>query len=317
MAALLKRLEDAYPDGLRVVYRHYPLLSIHDKAMITAEGAEAAGAQGKFWEMHDLIFERQQDWGSRTPEEMVDVLTGYARELGLDDKRFARELQQHTYRDRVQKASDAAQALGLPGTPSIFVNGQYYDGPRSDDVLIGLIKLFNYHGPQYASPPPMAIDPTKPHFANFDTTKGKFCAELFAAQVPKTVNNFVFLAQEGFYNGVLFHRVLPDFVAQTGDPTGGGYGTPGYRFDDEIRADLKHDGPGLLSMANAGTNTNGSQFFITYKALPDLDGKHTIFGRVVQGMDVVEKLTPRDPQSDPYAPADKVNTITISSSCTP
>jgi cyclophilin family peptidyl-prolyl cis-trans isomerase len=207
--------------------------------------------------------------------------------------------------------------LGLPGTPSLFINGLYYDGSRSDDIFVGLIKLFNYHGKLYASPPPMTIDTTKPYFANFDTTKGKFCAELFAAQTPNTVNNFVFLAQDGFYNGVLFHRVLPDFVAQTGDPTGGGYGTPGYRFDDEIVDTLKHDGPGILSMANAGTNTNGSQFFITYKALPDLDGKHTVFGRVVQGMDVVEKLTPRDPESDPYASGDKINTVTISSSCTP
>jgi cyclophilin family peptidyl-prolyl cis-trans isomerase len=293
------------------------LVSIHDKAVIAAEGAEAAGAQGKFWEMHDLLFERQNDWTSRTADEMVDVLNGYAHELGLDEKRFARDLQQHTYQDKVQKAREAAEALGLPGTPSLFINGQYYDGSRSDGIFVGLIKLFNYQGKLYASPPPMTIDTTKPYYAIFDTTRGKFCAELFAAQTPNTVNSFVFLAQDGFYDGLLFHRVLPGFVAQTGDPTGGGYGSPGYRFDDEIVGELKHDGPGILSMANAGANTNGSQFFITYAALPDLDGQHTVFGRVVEGMDVVEKLTARDPESDPYASGDKINTVSISSSCPP
>jgi peptidyl-prolyl cis-trans isomerase A (cyclophilin A)/peptidyl-prolyl cis-trans isomerase B (cyclophilin B) len=109
--------------------------------------------------------------------------------------------------------------------------------------------------------------------------------------------------------------VLPGFVAQTGDPTGSGFGGPGYRFDDEIDPDLIHDGPGVLSMANAGENTNGSQFFITYQALPDLDGKHTVFGRVVEGMDVVEALMSRDPQEDPYAPADAIVRIDVGTSC--
>jgi cyclophilin family peptidyl-prolyl cis-trans isomerase len=297
------------------VYRYFPLTSIHDKAMITAEAAEAAGAQGQFWEMHDLLFERQTEWSGQSVDQMPEVLAGYAKELGLNVKQFSDALQKGTYRDKVQKQYDEAVALGLPGTPTLFLNGQYFDGPRSDFVLAGLIRLFNYHGPQYAAPPPMTIDPSQPYFAQFETSKGNFCAELYAAQAPHTVNSFVFLAEQGFYDGVLFHRVLPDFVAQTGDPTGGGFGGPGYQFDDEIVPELTHDGPGVLSMANAGANTNGSQFFITYKALPDLDGKHTVFGRVVEGMDTVNNLMPRDPQTDPYAPADVIVTVRIASSC--
>jgi cyclophilin family peptidyl-prolyl cis-trans isomerase len=205
--------------------------------------------------------------------------------------------------------------LGLGGTPTLFINGQLYDGPRDEFYFVGLIKLFNYDGPQYTSPPEMTIDPSKPHFATFETSRGTFCAELYAEKAPHTVNSFVFLANEGFFDGIPFHRVLPGFVVQSGDPTGGGFGGPGYRFDDEFDPDLTHDSPGILSMANAGSNTNGSQFFITLSALPELDGRHTVFGKVVEGYDVVESLTPRDPQEDPYAPADTILSVTIGEAC--
>ena len=300
---------------MRVVYRHFPLNSIHDKAALTAEAAEAAGAQGMFWEMHDLLYERQGEWARQSIDALVDTLAGYASELGLDVERFSRDLKEGTYRDLVQQRYDEAGVLGLPGTPTVFLNGQYIDGPMSEPLLAGLVQLFNYDGPQYTEPPPMTIDPSRSYLATVKTSQGSFCIELFAAQAPQTVNSFVFLAQEGFYDGSLFHRVLPGFVVQTGDPTGGGLGGPGYRFDDEIAPDLTHDGPGVVSMANAGPNTNGSQFFISHTALPDLDGKHTVFGRVVEGMAVVERLKPREPQQDPYAPADVIERITIDSMC--
>jgi cyclophilin family peptidyl-prolyl cis-trans isomerase len=142
----------------------------------------------------------------------------------------------------------------------------------------------------------MVIDPKKTYAATFKTEVGDFVVDLFADRVPQTVNNFVFLAREGFYDGVTFHRVIKGFMAQGGDPTGTGAGGPGYRFQDEFHPALKHDGPGVLSMANAGPNTNGSQFFITYVATPHLDGRHAVFGKVVEGMDVVEAIPERDPQ---------------------
>ena len=135
---------------------------------------------------------------------------------------------------------------------------------------------------------------SKAYTAVFNLERGTFRVELFAADAPVTVENFVKLSRDGYYDGVTFHRVIPGFMAQGGDPTGTGSGGPGYTIPDEF-SDRHHDGPGVLSMANAGPNTGGSQFFITLVATPHLDGAHTVFGRVIDGMDVVEGIPPRDP----------------------
>ena len=165
---------------------------------------------------------------------------------------------------------------------------------------------------QYRQAPEMAIDPNKRYIATFRTERGDFQVELFAKDAPATVNNFVFLAREGFYDGVTFHRVIKGFMAQGGDPTGTGTGGPGYQFRDEQSAlRLKHDGPGVLSMANAGPNTNGSQFFITFVPTPHLNGKHAVFGKVISGMDVVNSLRERDPGRD-RNPGDRILGIDIS-----
>lgn len=151
---------------------------------------------------------------------------------------------------------------------------------------------------QYSSPPAMQIDPNKRYVAHFKTSKGEFDVNLHAKEAPITVNNFVFLARDGFYDGIVFHRVIksPPFMIQGGDPTGTGRGGPGYKWNDEASAlRLKHDGPGVLSMANAGPNTNGSQFFITHVATPHLDGKHAVFGRVAgDGQTVVNAIEQGD-----------------------
>ncbi len=164
---------------------------------------------------------------------------------------------------------------------------------------------------QYSSPPPMVIDTEKSYLATLETEKGNVKVELYDDAAPNTVNNFVFLAKEGFYDGIAFHRVLPGFMAQGGDPTGTGAGGPGYNFEDEITEELKHDSAGILSMANSGPNTNGSQFFITYTPQPQLDGKHTVFGKVVEGMDLVATFAPRDPSQNPGYEGTKIKKITI------
>ncbi|HTX91701.1 MAG TPA: peptidylprolyl isomerase [Anaerolineales bacterium] len=163
---------------------------------------------------------------------------------------------------------------------------------------------------QWNRPPEMSIDPKKKYSATLSTDKGDIVLELFADKAPTTVNNFVFLAREGFYDGTIFHRVIKDFMAQGGDPTGSGRGGPGYRFNDEFHPSLKHDKPGVFSMANAGPGTNGSQFFITHVPTPWLDGKHSIFGQVTQGMDVLLSIPVRDPMNA-NAPAVKLNKVTI------
>ena len=148
---------------------------------------------------------------------------------------------------------------------------------------------------QWKTPPAMTIDPKKKYFVTMETTKGTIEIELFPQHAPKTVNNFVFLAREGFYDGISFHRVLSNFVIQGGDPTGSGAGGPGYRFEDETRNNPHKHETGTLSMANAGPNTNGSQFFITHSPQPHLDGKHTVFGQVIgDSMTVVNAIRQGD-----------------------
>lgn len=147
---------------------------------------------------------------------------------------------------------------------------------------------------QWSQPPQMTIDPAKTYVATIETDRGTIELELYPQHAPKTVNNFRFLAKEGFYDGVTFHRVISNFMIQGGDPTGTGRGGPGYRFEDETKGNpLTHE-KGVISMANAGPNTNGSQFFITHGPQPHLNGKHTVFGKVVKGQDVVDAIRQGD-----------------------
>ncbi len=164
---------------------------------------------------------------------------------------------------------------------------------------------------RWSSPPEMQIDSSKCYSATFETDVGNFVIELTADKTPITVNNFVFLAREGYYDNTTFHRVIPDFMAQAGDPGGTGTGGPGYTIQDEFDSTLRHDGPGILSMANIGRpNTGGGQFFITFGPTPWLDDAHAVFGRVTEGMDVVRSIRIRDPQSDPN-PGTSLHSVTI------
>lgn len=162
----------------------------------------------------------------------------------------------------------------------------------------------------YDRPPEMIISPDSDYYATFRTEKGPIRIRFFAREAPETVNNFVFLAREGYFDGTTFHRVIRDFMVQGGDPTGTGSGGPGYRIRDEFHEDLKHDKPGTLSMANAGPGTGGSQFFITHTATPWLDGRHAVFGEVVEGMENVYAIRERDPGRD-REPGDRVEAVEI------
>jgi len=309
-------LEDTYGKDLRAVYRHFAL-SFHDKAPITGEAVEAAGAQGKFWEMHDLLYDRQQEWGQLSGDAVQVKMVEYAKELGLDTDRFSQELDDHVYLDRVNADTQVAMQVGLSGTPTYIINGVVYPTQQwgLHPVRIGaFIGLLNLKDRMYTAPPPQVIDPDKDYVATIRTERGDIVIELYADQVPVNVNSFVFLAQEGWYDGVTFHRVIPGFVAQAGDPTGSGMGSPGYRCDDEIVPTLTYDEAGVVGMASGGPGTSsiGSQFFITYDALPQLDGNYTIIGRVIEGMDIVESITPRDPsQGAGLPPGDVIETILI------
>ena len=313
LAAMLSLLREEYPDDFRLVYRHYPL-GQNDKAILAATAAEAAGAQGAFWEMHDLLFARQSAWADLTEAQFQVLLRTYAAELGLDSEQFAAALASDETEQRVLDAHRAATEIPLPGAPFLLFNGAPIQDERMLNhwALATLIRLERLKERQYAAAPPDIINPFAEYTATLKTEKGDIVIQLFAERTPLTVNNFVFLAREGWYDGVTFHRMIPGFAAQTGDPSGTGYGGPGYFIPDEIVPDLQYNAAGWVGMANSGRDTNGSQFFITLGPTPELDGKYTLFGQVVTGLSVVESLTPRDPNADSEAPpGDVILSVTI------
>jgi len=307
-----KSLLENHPDDVRIAYRYYPYSAQFDKAVLAAQAAEAASLQGKFWEMHDLLFERQSEWVDLPMDSFEGWITDRAGELDLDRARFTDDFNSTETVARVQKAADDAKNIGIPKLPFYLINGQIYRGPTDYEAFDQVINLIKLGERQVDSCPPMTIDPRRQYFATLETEKGQIVLQLYPDKAPLAVNSFVFLARSGWYDGITFHRVLPGFVAQTGDPSGTGQGNPGYMFNSEIEPALKFDQAGMVGMANSGPDTNGSQFFITYAPVPDLNGGYTIFGRVLSGMDVLEQLTPRNPQPGvSLPPGDKLISVSI------
>lgn len=307
---MLAQLAEKHPQEVLVVYRHFPLPS-HELALLGAQAAEAAGLQGKFWEMHDKIFAEQGAWAGFTPQQFQQWLVDQAQPLDLDKDRFAKDMLSEPVVSKVQAAQKHGIDAQIPGTPFLLLNGQIYQGPRDLGNLEAIMNLFTLKDRQFTYCPPMQIDPQKQYTATLKTEKGDIVVQLFPDKAPKTVNSFVFLARQGWFNNVTFHRVIPGFVAQAGDPSGTGFGGPGYAFEDEI-SDLKFDKAGILGMANSGPGSNGSQFFITMAAAPNLDGKYTVFGQVIQGIETLSKLTPRDPSTSiDLPPGDKILSVEI------
>jgi cyclophilin family peptidyl-prolyl cis-trans isomerase len=315
----MEQLIKNFPNDVRFVYRQLPLIGtpespFHDKAALATQASEAAGKQGKFWEMHDMLFDRQSEWSSLPVSDFQQWLIQLAGELGLDVSKFTTDLTSIDMVNLAQNAWDNAQKIGLTRTPTLLVNSQVWPSnvPMNLGNLSSVVLLTMLEDRQFTQCPTMTIDTSKQYVATLHTEKGDIVIELYADKAPITVNSFIFLANNGWFNNVTFHRVIPGFVAQTGDPSGTGYGTPGYAFKNEISPALKFDGPGVVAMANAGADSNGSQFFITYAAQTSLDGNYTIFGHVIQGMDVVTSLTPRDPsQGTDLPPGDKILSVTI------
>ena len=315
----MEQLLKDFPNDVRFVYRQYPLIGtpespFHDKAALATQASEAAAKQDKFWEMHDVIFENQTEWSAYSVADFQQWLIEQAGELDLDVEKFTADLNSEEMVNLAQSAWSNAQKMGLTGTPSLLINDQPWPGnvPISPENITTIIQLTKLEDRQFTECPPMVIDPTKQYIATLHTEKGDIKIELFADTAPIAVNSFIFLAQNGWFDDVTFHRVIPGFVAQAGDPSGTGYGTPGYAFKNEISSDLKYDGPGVVGMANAGADSNGSQFFITYAPQPNLDGGYTIFGKVIQGMEVATSLTPRDPSGNgEISPGDKILSVSI------
>lgn len=314
---VLDQLQKNHPDDLRVVIRPFPVptsvIASLDKSQITVRAGIAAGDQGKFWEMRDLLVSQYGTWTALSADAFEKWITDQAAGVGLDRDAFARDLNSSDTIARATSMYSDGSSLGIAALPTVFINGSLQQRPALSyeglESTIGLIALGTR---QFKTCPSFDLDPTREYTANIHTEKGDIVLQLYADKAPLAVNSFVFLARQGWFDGVTFHRVIPGFVAQAGDPSGTGNGNPGYYFKNEILADLNFDEPGVVGMANAGPDTNGSQFFITYAPQPRLDGSYTVFAQVTKGMDVVESLTARDPQQTPgLPPGDKILSITI------
>ena len=290
----VKDLIADFPDSIRVVFRHLPLPSIHDKAYISAMAAEAAGAQGKFWEMHDILYINQQAWTGMSEDDFVDWVTSQAETLGLDIDQFTQDMFDEEARAELEATTVERLSSGLNYTPFVVINGRVWRENKPN--LFGLIGIYEFGG--FETCPAWVIDEARSYQARLDTSAGEIVINLFADTAPLAVNSFVFLAQNGWYDDVYFHRVVEGFVAQAGDPSGFGMVGPGYTFVNETDNDLSYDRAGVLGMANSGADTNGSQFFITLAPATMLDGGYTIFGEVAkESMAVLDKIALRDPQT--------------------
>jgi len=314
---VLDQLTGNHGDSLQVIYRLFPVpvsaVASLDKSELSAKATIAAGNQDKFWEMRDFLHQHYSEWYSTSPADFRVWILREAADLGLDAHRFAVDLESAETSAVALSSYESAVALGIASIPTVFINGQLQERPAlSYAGLESTISLIALGERQYRTCPPFEIYPSRQYVATLHTEKGDVVIRLYADRAPLAVNSFVFLARQGWFDGTTFHRVIPGLVAQGGDPSGTGRGGPGYYFKNEVFVDLRFDQPGVVGMANSGPDTNGSQFFITYAPEPQLDGNYTIFGQVIDGMDVAESLTPRDPQvSAGLPPGDKIISVTI------
>jgi cyclophilin family peptidyl-prolyl cis-trans isomerase/protein-disulfide isomerase len=297
LASILGQLHQDHPGQLRLVYRHFPQPDVYDKSTLAIQAAEAADLQGKFWEMHDLLYTRQAEWIGLAPGDFPAWVAAQAAGLGLDAGQFQADFAGEEVQARVAGAVGFAAGVQQPALPMLFINST---SPYSGLIdLASLETMFQFgllQPRRFMACPPMTVDPLRQYTAALQTEYGDVVLQLYADKVPMTVSNFIFLAENGWYENITFQRVLAGFLVQSGDPTGTGLGNPGYFIPDEINPALSFDRPGMVAMANAGPNTNGSQFFITLAPAPQLDGSYTIFGEVLRGLDVLARLAPRDPQ---------------------
>jgi cyclophilin family peptidyl-prolyl cis-trans isomerase/protein-disulfide isomerase len=302
--------------GVRTVWRHFPQTQVNDKAALALQAAEAAAAQGKFRLMHDLLLARQGEWTSQKPEEFRSTLSAYAEELGLDESAFDAALDDGVYAPLVERARGRAAAFELPpGVPVLGFNGFHYNGALDAWALDAMTQAVLLEQRWYPQSPSLIIDLDAEYRAIIVTEKGDIVVELFVQEAPVAVNNFVFLSQDGWYDGNTFFRVLPGVMAITGDPTNTGLGGPGYNIIDETDNGLTFVEAGMVAMLRRldRPHSAGSQFFITLGPLPEeYDGRYTIFGRVSAGMETLEALAPRDYFIDPLAPrGDRIEYVII------
>jgi cyclophilin family peptidyl-prolyl cis-trans isomerase/protein-disulfide isomerase len=312
LAASLRQIRLTHLNDVRIIYLHAPQPD-RDKDNLAIQAVEAADLQGKFWEMHDLLFEKQAEWSALAPADFEAWATVQAAGLGMDAARFRSDFEGPLVADRLQQAIQFTAGVQPFAPPLLFVNSASpYTSLADFASLDTIVRMDALTLRQFSACPPMSIDPLKQYIVTLHTAKGDVVLQLYPEKAPQAVNDFVFLARSGWYDGITFYRVLPGDRVLTGDPSDTGLGNPGYLFETEIAASLRFDQPGMVALDNDGPDTNGSRFFITLAPASQLDGHYTIFGQVLSGLDILSALTPRDPQPGIYLPpGDELISVTI------
>lgn len=307
---IFNQLLNQYPNDVRMVFRHWVIFSNETRAsndLYAAQATEAAGRQGKFFELLDILFENQSEWGNLDQTAFDEWLGDKAESLGLNLTQFKDDIVDPEIVRKIEDAKTSGRNLGFGGTPTILLNGSVFE--QSRDTLGLTIELIKFTESHFDDCPSLSIDVSKTYTATLETTKGNFQVELFNDTAPYAVNSFVFLANQGWYKNLPI--ISTEEFILSGDPSGTGYGGPGYAFIDETSTQFNFSEPGMLATFSIGPNLNGGSFFINKTSLDGQEGR-TIFGRVTEGMDIVNRLILRDNISTP--PVDRIINITITES---
>jgi peptidyl-prolyl cis-trans isomerase B (cyclophilin B) len=298
LAPILDKLRQWHPQDLRIVHRLFPLIDVHDKSSLAAQAALAAEQQDAFWRMHDALYREFESWFPMDPPAFDNWLLDLASELDLDQGSFQTALEEGQFKDEIQSIYQETVAAGISVSPFVFLNGEWFRTPLNIVNLEMAVRLDLLAEKQFQNYPPITIDLEREYYARIKLSIGELLIQLYPLSAPMAVNSFIFLAQEGWYDGVAIYKVIPERYVETGDPTETGLGDPGYHFADEIDPSRRFDEAGVLTTASSGPNTNGSRFLITLGAIPEWNGARTIFGKVVQGLDLLKQLEARDPFED-------------------
>jgi cyclophilin family peptidyl-prolyl cis-trans isomerase len=293
---------DRHPEDIQLVFRHFPILPEYDKDSLAGQAAEAAGRQGLFWAMVRHLASRYPDWSVLPPEGFRQWLAEEAPGLGLDPAEFSADLDGGRFAPLMVEAFQEASGAGIPGVPTVFLNRVPLRLSLTALNLESAVRLELLAQDQYAEAPPMEIDPTHGYTAYLEFDQSEVVVQLLPQAAPGAVNSFVFLARQGWFDGMTFFRVEPGALVESGDPSDTGFGDAGYHLPDEIDPAWTFDEAGVAALSSVGPGSGGSRFFITLQPLPLLNGSRTVFGRVVEGLDLLGGLPARDPALDLLSP---------------
>jgi cyclophilin family peptidyl-prolyl cis-trans isomerase len=291
-----------HPQSVREIYRPFPLSALEDKADLTAATVEAAGRQGAFWPMHDLLIDQFAEWRNLAPDEYVSWAAQSAESLGLDGNAFRQTLKNPEVTGQVSQRYAEARASGIPGAPFVLLNGRPFILATDEKQLEAAIRLGILQTGQTNIYPRVDLKPGVDYLANLNTTLGRIQLQLYGGTAPLAVNSFIHLAQSGWYTGTGAYQVVPGQWVGLGDPTWTGLGDVGYHYPLETDSSRHFDQPGMVGVIPAGPGLNGARLFVTLSPLPEYDETHTVLGRVTQGLDILTGLSGRSPLDDLLTP---------------